>query len=518
MTVTGVWFSVTLLMLSAGCSRPSATEAPTPKAASGGWPTQPADESRSGSDTERGPANTFKPAKPDKPPPIVVIMVDTLRADRLGVYGNSRGLTPTMDRWAGEGVVFEQAIAPAPWTLPSVASLFTGFYPPVHGANAGKYTREIGTSGANWRRGIPERIPTFIESLAQAGYKAYGVSTNLFVQRKTGFGRGFDIFRNQVQSGSKTASRVNRELARAVNHLGRPEQLLLYIHYMDVHEPYLAPAKYIDPLLDEIEAFEQLTPVDDVNRGIFREIRQRYGDETRHAELMPYIEYWEARYDGGVKQLDKSLQQLENILRSKNIWERAWVILLSDHGEALGEDDTWSHGSSARQHQLHVPLILRWPEYLPADQRITAPVSLVDVFPTLLDALDVAHPQPTQGRSLLPLIFGAGDESHPVFAAGVKRRPEEFAVIDDGWKLRFDPTNELVELYDLNTDPQETNNLARANHPQLMALKAQLEQHQANNERWAQGVERETGSFTPEELRTLQALGYLGEEDDPNAE
>jgi arylsulfatase A-like enzyme len=454
--------------------------------------------------------------EPTRRPHVIVILVDTLRADRLGAYGYQRGLSPVMDRWARQGVLFENAIAPAPWTLPAVASLFTGVYPEVHGANSSKYLPEGQPGGPVGILGIPEALPTFPEILDALGYYGLAVSANPFIRSGYGFERGFDHFMQQTGSAVRRGAHLNSKLKRLFE-LDAPDAAprLIYLQYMDVHEPYWAEDEVLRPLLREVSVLAERTELARPERGIFRKGMTHFRDQPEHAALRGYLEYWIARYDAGVAQMDLYLAELEALLKEQGLWQNSCLILTSDHGEALGERDKWSHGRGTYQNELAIPLIVRWPGVLPAGRRVATPVSLLDVFPTLLDLMGEPLPARIQGRSRVAAIRSADEQpATPVFAAGVKRRPNEFAVVLDRLKLRVDPDDEIVELFDFVGDPAELNNLA-SRRPQVVTMLSEvLQAHRVENLTLSERLEKAGKQLSDDEIAELRALGYLGGDDD----
>ena len=464
-------------------------------------------------------------------PNIIFIMIDTLRADRLGAYGHPGHLTPTIDALASEGVLFENCAAPAPWTLPSISSMFCSYYPSVHKATT--YRADPDDESGRDRRvsmfDVGNRLLTVPKFLKQQGYATAAVSANPFIKQEHGFGGGFDFWADCVPSEGGEA--VN---AAAFGWLDRPGEskapFFLYLHYMDVHGPYDAEPRFLDPLVEEVEKDPgcRLTPPE-FNR-LSRSIRRRPKQESdlaRFNKLKWYRNYWVARYEAGVRRMDHVLSQLVDHLKANHLWDNAYVILASDHGQGLCEHGFWDHGSSQFQTALHVPMVLRWPGVLPPGQRVSHRVRLIDLLPTLVDQLGGSLPSDLQGESLMPLILNqAGAANRIAFAesrkGALESGHEQKAIFGGSWKLtrttRKKGTPDVVEttyrLFNLTDDPGEFNDLA-ASHPEKLAeLRNLLEQQVKRNSVLGRGVIAQDHILSDQAARRLEALGYVGEDDE----
>lgn len=451
-------------------------------------------------------------APPPPPPPrpnIVFILVDTLRADRLGCYGDPRRLAPLIDSLAAEGMLFERPIAPAPWTLPSVGSYMTGVYPSVHQVNHSRYDPHAEPTAEKVIRQLPEELITLAEALQAQGYQAAAFSANPFIRAKNGFGQGFEHFDDEFTSNTTPGSKINQQALAWLEQRTDPRPLFLYLHYMDVHAPYYADDKYLDPLLDQVEALPARTALDMDVLGS-PPWPKGYQSLPRHQELRTCVEYWAALYDGGIQQMNEYLEQLRAALRERGLWDDALIILAGDHGESLCEHQIWGHGDSVYQCELFVPWIMRWPPQLPAGRRVPGTVSLMDLFPTLLDLLQIPVPAENQAHSRAAALRGAAPVATMVFAEGVKQRPHIQVLVSGPWKLFGDVELDQWELYNLDADPTERANLAAAEPARVASLRATIDEIAGVNRALAQDIRVRSAPITPEELRRLQGLGYLG--------
>jgi arylsulfatase A-like enzyme len=453
-------------------------------------------------------------------PNILFILVDTLRADRLGCYGHDGGLSPLMDELAREGVVFDRTIATAPWTLPSVASYFCGYYPTVHKVVSYREALESARGAAGAVRYFGDEFTTLAELLQANGYLTAGFSANPFITRKFGFAQGFDHFDSTFAANETHGNVVNAAALRWLAQRDRSKPFFLYLHYMDVHDPYKAGERYVEPLVAAVEKSPSKTPLTEAEKkrhvNYFRKSAMAYQSVPRHRRLFGYVDYWRARYDSGVPQVDQYLQELRAKLTDMGLWDDAYVILTADHGESLGEHQLWAHGLSAHQDQLHVPLILRWPGELPAGKRLSQTVRLFDIMPTLLAQLEIAAPEGIQARSLHGLI--AGDTLPPLaaFAEAVKKQPGQKALVLGTWKLLAYTEASRYELYDLGADPTEQQDLAAQQPERVADLQRLLERQIEENEALGSGVAVQEAAMTAAELERLRALGYIGGDEEPN--
>jgi len=451
-------------------------------------------------------------------PNVIFILVDTLRADRLGCYGHRGRLSPMMDELAQEGVLFEQAIATSPWTLPSVASFFCGYYPTVHKVTSYQQALESARGIGGRVRYFGDEFTTLAEVLQANGYVTAGFSANPFITAKYGFAQGFDHFDASFAANTTLGNIVNEAAVRWLDQRDPSRPFFLYLHYMDVHDPYKASEVYVEPLVRAMESMpdkRRLTPEETGrHQRFFTKSAIAYQNVPRHRRLFQYADYWVARYDAGVPQSSQYLSELRATLQKMKLWDDAYVILTADHGESLGEHLLWAHGLSAHQDQLHVPLILRWPQGLPAGKRIAPTVRLFDIMPTLLEQLKIAPTEKLQARSLLGLIRGETNRSLLAFAEAVKKKPGQKAVVLDEWKLLAHTEAGRYELYNLRDDPTEQRDLAARFPERVAELQQWLDRQMAENQALGAGTRVRHADVTEEELRRFQALGYLEGDDE----
>jgi arylsulfatase A-like enzyme len=422
---------------------------------------------------------TAKPAGANDQPNIILITLDTVRADHLSLYGYPRPTTPKIDQWARQGVVFENAIAPTSWTLPSHASIFTGLLPHQH--------------GADWAKPLDPSWWTLAEVLSLRGYETAGFTSN----RSNGFlglgmGNGFELYdddstsvRHNIESlllGSKLllpfyeksvwpdnldrrdARQLNRDVLRWF-YPRSPRPFYLFINYFDVHEPNLTPS-YYPPRLGHVSPW------------IIDRIESVMDRENNHTSLP--VEDTEALitgYDNCLAYLDESVGELLASLSRLPGWENTIVIITSDHGQAFGEHGAYGHGFDLYREVLHVPLMIVGPK-IPAGLRISHLVRIQEIFETVLQLAGMDNPPFERGslRRFWRPGFEPGDFDDFVvseLSLGLpSASPISFTTPE--WQyLRDSQGNE--ELYRWVSDPVEKFNLAKSPEYQKVLKDLQIQ-------------------------------------------
>lgn len=414
-----------------------------------------------------------------KPPNVVLLIVDDLRADRLGAYGNARAATPNFDALARESVVFERAYAQAGWTLPSVSSILTGLYPTVHGARralASDWPRRLSRGRLRLQPGnsLPESRVTLAAALRRNGYRTEAVVSCPFGDPLFGFANGFD----EYWSGGGAFSDVNAELSRRLERLRAREPFFLYVHVVDAH----------------------------VGGGEGAE-----GDvspDGRAAAL--------ARYDLQVSRVDAGLGGLLRALGADGLLDRTVLAVTADHGEEFGEHGLAGHGASPYETALRVPLLVRLPGGAGA-RRAAALAQTIDLFPTFLDLAGLPPVAGLQGASLRPALRGEAAPARTAYSEIYPYSPPfneavtAVAARTDEWTYVWRPDG-TGELYDARRDPRETRDAA-ADHPETAKIfRAGVEAWRAGLERAAAALPPIPGSerfLPPSESERLRRAGYL---------
>lgn len=440
-------------------------------------------------------AGAFGCSDPQKPgpPDIFLVTVDTLRADRLGAYGSGRSLTPGLDRLAAESVVFENAYAPVPYTVPSVSGLLTGRHPLVTGVT--------GNFGA-----VPDSVPTLAERLQETGWRTGAIVSNFALRRTTGFDRGFDRYDDRfdrVELNRMHPERIalkTREAALTLFDELKQLQagpIFLWVHFQDPHGPYTPPEEYREGLLDEARAAgdgKRILPLSEGISGVGGIPDYQQLGEEREAG------FYRASYDAEVAFVDTEISALLEGLRARGALDDAIVVFASDHGEALGEGDYWfAHGETLGESVMRIPLMIRAPGR--ASERRTDLASLLDVQPTLLSLLDIEGAS-GEGRDLF-----AAPDSEPTLLLStlLGSSPSRYALVTGDEKYLVAPSSKTTveRLHPLRDDSTD---LSAAEPERIAELRAQFERLLASHRRAFQ-PQRQTVSEV--EREKLRALGYI---------
>ncbi|HVR71128.1 MAG TPA: sulfatase-like hydrolase/transferase [Vicinamibacteria bacterium] len=393
-------------------------------------------------------------------PNLLLVTIDTLRADRVGAYGYAAAATPNLDRLAAGGVRFENAQAAVPLTGPSHATIFTGQYPPVHGVRDNVAFR-LGT-----------QHPTLAGLLRDRGYRTAAVVGAFPVASGFGFGQGFDHFSEELHespAGGQGAERPAREVAdAALEWLSKPGRgpFFLWVHFYDPHDPYTPPAPF----------------------------RERFADRP---------------YDGEVAYADAELGRILEAVGASGEEDRTLVVALADHGEGLGEHGESTHALLLYESTLRVPFIAAGPG-VPAGRVVRARVGAVDVLPTVLGLMGMPTPAGLPGRDLRAALDEGAPTRQPLYAESL------FGRLNCRWAALRSWTDgdfKLVvggepELFDLRSDPGEQRNLARELPRRVTDMRAALE---AAVRRMSPGGDAAHASrLSPEQEERLRSLGYAG--------
>jgi len=446
---------------------------------------------------------------------VVIFLIDTLRADRLGAYGYGRPTSPTIDALAAEGVVFEQAHAPAPWTLPSVASIMLSRFPCEHG---------VLIDGDR----ISENAQPLAARLKKAAYATASFYANPYAGPMSGLDAGFDVCRSTAMNPATEVDRWLETLS------GAPA--LIYVHTTEPHNPYLAQPRMIrrfgevsGETIAEVRrlygAFRQLTRVNYVRRkppGTIDNTAEQERVLRSLGRLKPQID---VLYDAVVREADGAVAGVVETLKRRGLWEDTMFVLISDHGEEMGEHGGWQHDQSVYEEIVRVPFVIRFPRGQYAGRRISTPSSLIDLAPTILDYLGQSELSAgCRGRSLMPLLTGPGGEGGAEARVTALRhnkkkyyrpfkegRGDLNVVVRRGkWKAIWNDDVQRLELFDLAGDSAERQDLSARESELAGALgdfaKSYLEECKV--------AESGAGAELPtaEDLERLKSLGYIGDD------
>ena len=383
-----------------------------------------------------------KRTAPAKGPNVILLTIDTLRADRLSCYGYRRNTSPFIDSLASRGFVFQNACSASPWTAPSMASIFTALYPREHGVLHG----HAAGRGIDRQEAISRDLITLPVALRDAGYRTYDITSNGHLSKDTGFARGFDFFElhwfDKCPVPHVTATRLKDELAK-------PGAFFLWIHYFDPHAPYMARDPWIDVYAKDRAECERWAGTQ------MRELRTKIGDIRRNPAAAPALS---DLYDSEISYCDQYVRKLfEEVIPpgDNNI-----VVITSDHGEEFLDHNFIGHGQTLYEEVVHVPLIILAPGRTDVPMVIERPVSNKDVFPTIMDLAGARSSDGIPGTSLAPwMARGAAADYGPVYFE--LDRGRNWKGIRSGNMKLICHGRDLKKcgLFDLSADPAETRNL-----------------------------------------------------------
>ena len=376
----------------------------------------------------------------ERPPSVVIVAVDSLRADHLHHAGDPRDLSPRLDALAAQATRFSQAGASAPWTTPSVMTLFTGLTPGTHHVDLND-------------RALDAAVPTLAERFQEAGYRTAAVMPALTLADHFGFDRGFDdfIFATQGHSNVSGPWSISHAIEFLRGH--RDEPVFLYVHLWDVHYNY-------NPPVPHSIRFQAGRPA---GAGESDDITALTGPGHHAASLSPERVAWlEGQYAGEILFTDEQVGRLLDELDRLGRTDDTVVVVTSDHGEAFLEHRVMGHTVHLYDEMTHVPLMVRWPGQVAAGRVVAEQVGLVDMMPTLLDLVGIPFvPDLFEGRSLAPLLRSARpEEEGPPVLLGTSRQAMKRGLRTPAWSYQVDLVTGEDELYDLAADPAQRENLA----------------------------------------------------------
>jgi len=466
---------------------------------------------------------------------LVIISLDTLRADGTSVGGGPADISPSIAAFAKEAVVFDQARTQAPHTAPSHMSLFTSTLPSVHGVQNVSFAQD-----ANGAKGpaiiVPARedVPTLAEVLRAAGFRTVGLTDGGNLNPPHGFARGFDTYTYDLEGAADKVQLGRKEIAA----LTAPDsgRFFLFWHTYQIHAPYCPPGEYV----------QRWAPAD--YHGIMRErldslagldFKERFSAmktlfwKDRDTFGAPEASFLHGVYQAGIRYTDDQLAGLFQAMRDAGVFDDSIVVLLGDHGEEFFEHGRWQH-EQLFEECVRVPLMVRLPGGLGGGRHITTPVGLIDIMPTVLDLLGV-DPAGLQlpgrvrhgGRSLAEaLLTGREPKALPIFTELIDDRAKggdferQVAIHANGMTFVQDkvrgkrgPDGKVIfdhYLYDLGTDPHEEHDLVPAGGPKLQAFEGLLSGYEAMVKLEQAGdKERDAMPSTPEMDEQLRQLGYI---------
>ena len=464
-----------------------------------------------------------RPSRPN----VILYIIDGAGADYMSVFGYNRANTPHLARLAAQGASFERAYSNATWTKASTASFMTSI---PHSALGG-FRSETDR--------VPDSAVTMAEHLHEVGYQTAVIVSNPYSASMSGLERGADLLHETgIEPNNSESSRLLHESFWQWRQSHPAEPYWVHFQSTDIHEPFepVAPFSglYVDPQLRE--AYEEWDPYLYPGGGW----RRPAVFDEHGIDLERYAYAQQGLYDEAMAHNDYRLGELVTRLQERGEWEKTLLIVAADHGypaacHRLMEPNSTMWGPMFNSHETRVPMVFVWPGHIPAGQRFTTPVSMLDLLPTVLDLLDLPIPETALGQSLAPLLLGDGQwEPRPVFLDEFNVDSETgeleglIEVIDGWWGASLEigegAANEIggvgpfteehrpspLLLYDLRTDPYTQRSL-HDERPDLVEkykrlLQRQWESHRELGESLGEGGRVEVGQ---EQLEALRALGYI---------
>jgi len=422
---------------------------------------------------------------------VLLITIDTLRSDHLGCYQYNRNTSPNIDKFSEAGALFKNAYCQMPTTGPSHASIFTSTYPRRHGVLKN-----------GWALAPAPSYQTLAEILKKNGYKTGAVVSSFALDPSFGFSRGFDEYDAKFSAegssmghdtdweglhfsgGFDQRANVATEKAMHWIQMHEKEKFFLWMHYFDPHSPYVPPEPYAREFLKD-----STTPLDKII----------------------------AHYDGEILFVDEQVGKLLDYIKEAGLDSKTLIIIMSDHGEGLGQHNWMEHGMYLYDEQTRIPLLMNLPGIIPEKTSLNSIVETIDIAPTVLDILDIKKETHFMGKSLYSMILKPEDSSdHIVFIErrryettndlGVEVLGQKFAVRNGNLKYIWAPQEGTEELYNILKDPGELLNVADG-HPDV------TERMQNMIKRWEKeqesGQQKVIQTVDPETRKKLKSLGYV---------
>ena len=398
-------------------------------------------------------------------PNIVLIVIDTLRADHLPFYGYKKNTAPFLSKIASQGIVFENAFSASTWTAPATASIFTSLYPVQHGVIRGYWASR--NRKIELHR-IPGKIKTIPEVLKEKGYKTYGAAANVNICSEQGFTQGFERFRLFPY---RKEEKINPQLKEWAKEIKSQKKYFLYIHYNDPHRPYH---------------------------------KRLPGYKERKNKRSDII----ARYDSEIHYVDQKIKDIFDFFS----WNKnTLLIVTADHGEGFTEHNQTGHSNTLYSEVLHVPFIIYFPEEDRVPKRIKCNVSTIDILPTITDYLGIENNETREGISLMPLILGETEEDTRRFFFPYLRTQKDMTLLLRGtiwndWKYIFSNKN-TQELYNLKDDPGEKVNLSHMKKDMIKRLLSKYFEFEKSCKKFKR--ESKKTKLEAEKIKELKTLGYV---------
>ena len=437
----------------------------------------------------------FVPEKPN----VLLILADTLRADHLGCYGYQRQTSPNIDKFAEECLLFEKAFSPSPWTKTTVGSIMTALYPHEH-------------SAFRWADNLSNANLTLTEIFRNKNYRTFSTQANPTITSRYGFHQGFQVYKEMTKD---LAENLTDEFIPWLNR-NKSRPFFAYLHFMDTHYPYRVPENYQRTFASEGQSHLNLDKLIAQDIRILTEMGMPQNERDYIVDL----------YDDSIKYFDIHFGRILDALRANQMLEKTIVILLSDHGEEFWRHGSFGHGHTLYNELLHVSLLIRYPAILPV-KKVAFPVSLIDLYPTILSLARIDFDREIRGDNLLPAVLNDRKPERVIYFEGLLRSGEKRGVYKDGWKLiqntseRYNSTffetlgkftefkypelEREYELYNIQTDFKETHDLINSQTDIFKETKRLLQTFKRDNLL----MQEQRQLQLRRKLKDFKSLGYI---------
>ena len=427
---------------------------------------------------------------------IILISLDTLRADHLGIYGYHRNTTPYIDAFARENIIFENAVVQSACTLPSHMSIMTSLYPSSHGVQSETQR-------------LSEEHVTLAELVRKGGYKTAAFADGAFMRGVYGFNKGFDLYDGDKREG------IACILPKAKKWLeeNKSNPFFLFVHCYDIHDPYTPPPPY-DSIFHDFTYTGNFIPTTQNMQAAAWRRKEVHDEDLRHIKAL---------YDGGIRYTDEKIGAFLSFLHDAGLKDNTLIIITSDHGEEFQEHGSFLHWKLYFRPNLHVPLIMHIPGFPKKEIRINELVQSIDIFPTILDSADLPPYKKAQGKSLVPLIKRKSSIIrhalwrlfHPLngnektaFAEhkeskGKKRH--DYSIITGHYQMIYSVSPKATHLFNIKDDHLAQNDIAKERQAVLDGMMSQF------NAMYGVLPRHRAPTFILDEQTSeqLQALGYI---------
>ena len=430
------------------------------------------------------PASAMAPAGEPVKPNVILYLVDTLRKDHLGVYGYDLPVSPNIDAFARDAVVFDDMVAQAPWTKPSVASIFTGLEPHLNQVR-------------NFETSLPEQVVTLAEALTEAGYRSDGFIANLVVRHQFGFAQGFKIYQYGKQDMNAADGLTERVLSFMSSRKHRP--FFLHVHAMDPHSPYRPPEMTRQRFAPDAPGgdFGEIDPI--------KELR-----ESKIGRDDPRVDQIISLYDAEIAFVDHHFGLFLAELKRRDLYDDSLIVFVGDHGQEFWDRGSWGHGHSFYDEVIQVPLIIK-PPGATTGFRVGDLVQHVDLYPTILDFAGVEAQTLLRGSSLRGVATGEGalPENRSVYSCVDFRGKTAASVATEDWRLIVPRSWKMGKDEVLFRRREQSDDIVNLFSERPVVAGYMLALLQAHESAAEVLIESETSEVNEETLEQLRALGYL---------